>query len=164
MSYHPQIQKRIDLYLKNIEELKGKGERLFRMLAPVQTQFEEVFHDMRPLGDDAVTIDLTPKSTAELTKVLRRIRRAGFKMVKTEEKPEDQRIEYRFTFEDQVLADGYYDWWQPLRVNATFNAETGECRYVKVGEQTETIPAVEAKTVTKPIFELQCGEAAEVPA
>lgn len=164
MTYHEKIQAQIDLYLRQIDKLKGKGERLFRRLSPVQAAYPSVFFDMRPLTADGIQLDLKPGSTEELAQVLRRIRRAGFKMVKTEEKPADQQIEYRFTYEDPVLAAEYNDWWPPVHITATFDAENGECRYVKVGEQEETIPATEAKTVVKPIFELQCGEPAEVPA
>lgn len=164
MSYHERVQTAIEYHEKGIASLKGKVERLFRLLEPVNAQYEDVFFDMRPYADDAIAIDLKPKSTDQLAQVLRRIRRAGFKIVSTRERPEDQQIEYKLTYVDPVLAEGYADWWPPVKITATFDSEDGECRYVKVGEQRETIPATEAKTVVKPIFELQCGEPAEVPA
>lgn len=170
MAYTPYIQTVIDYHEKEVEQLKGL-EMTARSIEKVKARHEDVFHEVRTFGSDSLRVVLNPRSVNELATVLRTFRGNGMKIEEVKEKPEDQKRTYHLAHADERLnkhaAGSWYRRNYPvILVDAHFNAADGECKYVQVDtieETVEAVPAVPETTVTKPVFELQCGgEAAEV--
>ena len=163
MGYTSYIEKHIDMYERQIEQLK-KLEGTARVVSKVVSGLDdEIVQDVTTYGTETVKLMLKPKSVKELADAMRTFRGRGLRIESVEDQPDQQRRIYSVFHVDDNLNS--YDQgsflrkhYPPVRVEAYFNAEDGECKYVKVGEQKEEVAAVAAKTIVKPIFELKCGD------
>lgn len=168
MTYAPYIQSSIDYHQREIDALK-KLEGTARVVSQVTAAIDpDLVFDVSTFGSESVKITLKPKSVHELAVAMRTFRGRGLKIETVKDEPENQKRVYLVYHVDESknkydkgswLRDSY----PPVRVEAFFNAEDGECKYVQIDTETEVIPATEEKIIEKPVFELQCGgETAEV--
>jgi hypothetical protein len=168
MPYTKYVQNSIDYHQREIDNLKSL-EGTARVVEGLRAGLaDDLVFDVDTYGSDQIKMTLKPKSVQQLAVAMRTFRGHGLRIEKVEDHPESQKRTYYVGYVEESknkyprgthMRQNY----PAVRVDAFFNAEDGECKYVQIDTETKVIPATEEKVIEKPVYELQCGgETAEV--